>query len=1742
MPEKALREIAAFYGIAVEPVADDEEQPAVEQYLISLLKAANLPIAAAADAENLLEQIRSRQWRNIIDPVQVVDESETPVTLPVRLVSEAGGARREYHWSLTEEGGKQHDGSFKQENLAVTSRIETGGHDERNYLLYSLSLGITPPIGYHELAIYTQDSAEQETRVASLLIVTPKQCYVPPGIADDKRIWGLSVHLHAVRSRRNWGLGDFSDLKKILGTSAAAGAGTLHTAPLSSCVPATGEQQEDSRKPPNPYSPSCRSQLNVLFVDIEAIEDFAECDAVSELIQQTEFQARMNMIKDQEEIDYPEICKIKSGILQKLWQYFQSNHLYPETSRGAEFRRFQERGGETLRLFGIFSAIHTKFSTDEQYKAGWRSWPVTFRDYNSREVEEFAREQENQIEYYHYLQWQAEIQLAAIGRRSMELGLKVGLLGEFPYGIHENGFESWRYKDSLLNGAVVVRHPLDSPGNEPAAGLPVFLPVSMKENRFQPFIEGLRRSMRYTGALIINSFANYYRTFLALAGADERFRSFVSLPFSELLGIIALESRRNRCLVIADNTQLLPKAQQQQVMERNIFPRKVFFQARNDQGGWFDVSEYPANSVASSSAPFLVTTNGFRQSKDIALQTAEHLFTDDAEREKAIVARASDRVHLLIKLDHEELLPDGCTVEQTVSKDMDQPLITALQIFLARTPAKILLVSMNDLLGLEEQAEPPALTCQKFWETAYPLYLEEIMGKQENISLFKVLCRERGVGNVRPSVLASDRKKRHNQPSPQSFYRLQLHKEFTFQQAAAIIPYLRKLGISHCYVSPFLTARQGSTHGYDIIDHSTINPEIGRREDFESFLAVLEQQEMALILDIVPNHMGIGSDNKWWMDVLENGEASKYAQFFDINWQPQQPDLAGRLLLPILGDYYGKILENGELALNFNDNSGSFSIKYYEHRFPISPRTYPALLGYDLQRLENQLGENHHSYQEYQNLIQSFANLPGYEEASPEMMQVRHRSKEVSKRTLARLCRQHSEIKQFIEGNVILFNGMKDKPESYDLLHALLDDQPYRLAFWRVAADEINYRRFFDINDLAALRMEDVEVFNETHKLIMDLVATGKLDGLRIDHPDGLYDPMQYFCRLQAVAAGEELRDNSQCSQDPDDPNAVPLYVVIEKVLADFESLPVNWPISGTTGYDYSNLLNGLFVNAAAEKTMTMTYRRFIGTKIDYEQLLYDCKKLIIRSSMAGEMNVLAGLLYRLARANRRTRDLTINSLRDGLIEVVCFFPVYRTYTASYKIAERDVQFIEWALAKSVSRQHLEDTNVFGFIKSVLLLNVEGSDAEKKKYLNFVMKFQQYTGPVMAKGLEDTFFYRYNRLLSLNEVGGNPDRFGISIAAFHQNNQTRMRYWPHSMLNTSTHDSKRSEDVRARINVLTEMANEWYQRLKLWSMQNRSYKSRIDDSRSPSKNDEYAFYQNLLGAWPLEPLDDKGRAEFIDRMKNMTLKTSRESKMLTSWTNPNVDYEKALIRFVEGSLDASNRPFLNDFISFHEDVAWFGMLNSLSQVFLKLASPGIPDIYQGNESWRFCLVDPDSRRPVDYEKRQSMLFSLLEKVDAASENVALKSLQLDLLDNPADGRAKMYIIAQTLRLRNSRHNVFSEGNYLPLEVTGSKANHICAFARVKDDQVVVVVSPRLFLTLTQGKKSLPITDTVWQDTEIRLPEELAGIQLRNIFSDASEHITVPENSPPVLGVGRLLQSWPVALLHGDAFSVTTSER
>jgi (1->4)-alpha-D-glucan 1-alpha-D-glucosylmutase len=968
-------------------------------------------------------------------------------------------------------------------------------------------------------------------------------------------------------------------------------------------------------------------------------------------------------------------------------------------------------------------------------------------------------------------------------------------------------------------------------------------------------------------------------------------------------------------------------------------------------------------------------------------------------------------------------------------------------------------------------------------------------------------------------------------PIPLATYRLQLNRDFTFTQATEIVPYLSALGISHCYVSPCLKARPGSMHGYDIVDHNTFNPEIGGAEDFDRFVVALHKHGMGLILDIVPNHMGImGSDNAWWLDVLENGESSIYANFFDIDWRPLKDELHGKVLVPVLHDHYGAVLESGELKLVFDPARGEFAISYREHRFPIDPKEYSRILQPCETGTTDLAGEPDPDLLELQSLIASFGHLPARQEISADRVAERNRDKEIHKRRLADLCGRSPAIAACIVRAVDSINGDPANPASFEALHELIKAQAFRLANWRVASDDINYRRFFDTNDLAGIRVENDKVFEATHHLVLGLVSGGKVDGLRVDHPDGLYDPAQYFGRLSHSLANAAINSAKEAPNEPrDGEQAGTHYVVIEKILTGAERLPTAWPVCGTTGYDFANLVNGIFVDSAAVMRMERIYRNFISDEIDFEDLAYDCRRLIIRVALVSELNVLANQLARIALSKRHTCDFTLNSLRDALIEVAANFPVYRTYVSPSGASENDIRYIRLAIALAKWRSPAADTSIFDFINEVLLTRIaEGLDpGYQTAVTTFAMKFQQFTSPVMAKGLEDTAFYRYNRLISLNDVGGDLRRFGVAPSEFHVANQERLRSWPHTMLATSTHDSKRSEDVRARINVLSEMSGLWRLRVREWQRFNRSYKRKVNARLAPSPNDEYLLYQTLVGAWPFESFadttDKDGWQTFCERIEDYMLKAVREAKQNSSWINRNAEYETAVSSFVREVLTpgAKNR-FLSDFVPFHRRVARLGLWNSLAQTLLKLTCPGVPDIYQGNELWDFSLVDPDNRRSVDYALRRQMF----EQMRTRSDDSHAQSIGT-FLETPEDGRLKLYLIWKTLCLRQQEPDIFQGGEYLPLTVVGGKADHVIAFIRKSGSASVLVVTPRLMAGLVSDEITTPIGPRVWEDTHILLPSEDSSKSYRNVLT--GEVLDIMNINGPAANVSSVFATLPVAL-------------
>jgi (1->4)-alpha-D-glucan 1-alpha-D-glucosylmutase len=943
---------------------------------------------------------------------------------------------------------------------------------------------------------------------------------------------------------------------------------------------------------------------------------------------------------------------------------------------------------------------------------------------------------------------------------------------------------------------------------------------------------------------------------------------------------------------------------------------------------------------------------------------------------------------------------------------------------------------------------------------------------------------------------------------PLSTYRLQFHQQFTFAQATELVPYLSSLGISHCYASPILKARPGSTHGYDIVDHNSLNPEIGTPEEFDRFVAALHKHNMGLILDIVPNHMGImGSDNAWWLDVLENGEASIYATYFDIDWEPVKDELDHKVLVPVLGDTYGAVLERGELKLTFDGAKGEFCLFYFTHRFPIDPKEYPRIL----QRCANRFSSASDKPEliEFESLVSSFVHLPGQIETKPEKVAERNRDKEIHKRRLGDLVSRSPEIAKCIEESLRTINGTPGNSNSFDELHELIKAQAYRLAHWRVAIDDINYRRFFDINDLAALRMQDQAVYDATHKLVFEWMQQDKVDGLRIDHPDGLYDPAQYFQRLQTSFKGltpsEEPSETKTCR-----------FLAIEKILTGGEDLP-NWPVSGTSGYDFTNLVNGLFVDPNAATKMEAGYRAFLGEALDFDAIVYSAKRLIIRYRLASEYSVLANQVTRIALARRQTCDFTLNGLRDALGEVVASFPIYRTYVTGEGSSEEDLQVIETAVSLAKWRNPAVDSSIFDFLQDVL--TTRSAAGQNPSYRNaviaFAMKFQQFSSPVMAKGLEDTSFYRYNRLISLNEVGGDPDKFGTTLIEFHRANEERLQNWPHTMLATTTHDTKRSEDARTRIDVLSEIPGLWRLRLRHWKRMNRAKKPIVGGKPVPSLNEEYLLYQTLLGMWPEEPPQNQQWQVLRKRVEQFMIKAMREAKENTSWVIPNKEYEDAVAAFVKSVVTAGKRNrFLEDFVPFQHYVSRTGMWNSLSQTLLKLTVPGVPDVYQGSELWDYRLVDPDNRTPVNYDRRRQLL-------DELCNQTATAELAHKLLETPEDGRVKLYLMAKALNLRQKYPDLFDGGKYIPLVVEGFRSQNICAFIRKSKDAAAVVIAPHLVANILGQDASVPVGEAVWGDTAVVVPE---GLTLANLFTGASLKLSGR------LSVAEALRDFPVALL------------
>ncbi|MBI3465299.1 MAG: malto-oligosyltrehalose synthase [Planctomycetes bacterium] len=921
---------------------------------------------------------------------------------------------------------------------------------------------------------------------------------------------------------------------------------------------------------------------------------------------------------------------------------------------------------------------------------------------------------------------------------------------------------------------------------------------------------------------------------------------------------------------------------------------------------------------------------------------------------------------------------------------------------------------------------------------------------------------------------------------PRVTYRLQFSAQRTFDQARQLVAYLRDLGVGEMYASPLFKARDQSSHGYDVVDHGSLDPHFGSEADFHALCEELSRCGLGLMMDVVPNHMGIDDpQNAWWQDVLENGQSSIYAKFFDIDWHPPKEELKGKVLLPILGDQYGKVLENQELKLVYEDQR--FLIAYYDRRFPVAPRSSMKVLQLALERVAPDLPAENPERMELESIITELENLPKRSELDPERIQQRYREKEVARRRLATLLESSGQIRTALDQAVVEFNGQAGNPRSFDRLEALLGDQAYRLSFWRVATDEINYRRFFDINELAAIRVEDPEVFQKVHELAFRFLQHGCVTSLRIDHPDGLLDPQQYFVNLQegfrkAIA---ETRPPSGVA-DAEQPA---LYVAVEKILAHDENLPAAWPVAGTTGYEFLNLLNGLFVDRRGAYALREIYNRFTGNPTSFGEVLYESKSTILNVSMSSELHVLSRQLDRISEQHRFSRDFTRSSLRRALREVIACFPVYRSYIRPgvEAVSEDDRRRIRAAIRTAKRRNPALSGSFFDFIASVLLLeDPDGlTDEQRHERRQFVLRFQQLTGPVTAKGWEDTAFYRYYPLASLNEVGGDPSVAGTSVEHFHRRIADRVSAWPYAMSATGTHDAKRGEDCRARLNVLSELPEEWDQAVRRWQSWNERFRVELDGAQVPDANEEYLLYQTLVGTWPLDRGDEQAWSEYVERITRYMEKALKEAKLHTSWLSPYEEYDQAIATFIRSILAPSGdqSDFLPDMDALVQTIADAGFVNSLAQTLLKICVPGVPDLYQGSELWDFNLVDPDNRRPVNFEHRRKLLAELQSR---AAED--LPGLVAELLERWPDERVKLFVTWRALDFRRRHPDLFLQGTYEPLSAQGLREANLCVFARVHGPDWLLAAVPRF----TFQAWSVPVE--VGAGSEARLSGRTTGQQ------------------------------------------------
>lgn len=1491
----------------------------------------------------------------------------------------------------------------------------------------TVDLPATLAPGYYRL-----ESAGQERTV----LVAPAQCWLPEGLRQGERWWGITAQMYALRSERSWGIGDFTDLTQCVRLAAAQGAAFVGVSPLHALRPG----QPDAA---SPYSPSSRVALNVLHIDVTAVPEYLHCAATQALCADPTFRARLQAAQQSATVDYVAVAALKEAALTRLWQTFRHTAWQGSATRGAAFEAFRERNADTLGAHARFEAIQCTLQASDPTVWGWPAWPEPLRSPHSPATQAFLAEHADAVAYRFWLQWLAHEQLAQASVAARAL-MPIGMYCDLAVGVADGGADTWvgqaLYARGMNTGAPP--DPLSPQGQD--WGLPPMNPVALATAHFQPLRQLLAAAMEPAGALRMDHVMSLMRLFWTGPGGG----TYVAYPVAAMLAVMAIESHRHHCMVIGEDLgNVAPRLREAMASYAVLSYRPLIFE-RLDGGAFRAPAQWPASALAVVSTHDLPTLAGFWAAEDVAVHERLGWLQGDAHLQ-ALLARAQDRTHLLAALHAEGLLPDGVTLDAQSAPEMTPTLAAAVHRFLARTPCQLVGVQLEDLLGQREQPNVPGTTddVHANWRRRMAVPLEELVTTPFFAAITVAVRSERSChGPIQDPMPPL-----HTAEIPRATYRVQLHAQFNFEQARAAVPYLSALGISHLYTSPYLKASSGSSHGYDMVDPTQINPEIGTPAQHEALCSALADHGMGHLLDTVPNHMGVDDPgNRWWQDVLEHGLASPHAATFDIEWNPPDPQTGPRVLLPVLGDHYGKVLEAGELQVRFDREAGRFVVAYWERSYPLDPRSYPALLAHAPLPVVAGEGVSQDDLSAVHSLLGAFAVLPPQDTQDSAARASRLRDAGLHRQRLAEFAARCPWVRDWIDANLRHVNGTPGTAASFDALDALLQSQAYRLADWRVAGDDINYRRFFNINTLAAIRMEDPAVFDAVHAQTFRWLAEGKVNGLRIDHPDGLADPARYFERLQ-----QRYQQVRQARGQP--PRA--LYIVVEKIMADHEPLPADWPVHGGTGYRFATLVNGLFVDTDAQERFDAAYAGFTGDTLAVEDATRECKRLIIETTLFSDLAWLVNTLHRVSRADRRVCDFTRNQLRVVLTEVAAQFPVYRTYVVPGGTPPSgvDVQHIDRAIAAARRRLGTAEGGVLDFLRGVLRGE---TGPEPGLRTDFVRRWQQFTAPVMAKAVEDTLFYRYVRLVSLNDVGGEPRRFGLPVAAFHQSTLQRARHTPHGMLATSTHDSKRSEDVRARLNVLSELVEEWADTVHALQAAAESYQSTVDDAPAPSAHDRWALFQALAGIWPAEGADAATRSELHERIQSYMVKAMREAKQQTNWLFPNQAYEDAVARYIDKALHCE--PFRKHLQAWVERIAPYGFRNSLCQLAIKLLAPGVPDIYQGCELWNFSLVDPDNRRPVDF----AALAAALQPLQALYENGRWPSTEaVRVLLQPGHAAmppaAKQWVTWRLLQLRARHADLLRDAIYLPLAVQGEAQAHALAFARIHEGRSVVLVCARL---------------------------------------------------------------------------------